>query len=251
MRHVATPVPVPGKVLVLGDNHANLATFTAAAKAAVVHGCEVIVSVGDFGYFPRLDFGAVFLEGVYAVLAELGVTCIVVDGNHEDHVSLAAAERTEAGFAILGPGLFYAPRGLHWNWHGVEFLAAGGAVSTDAALLSEGYDWFAEEVISFADANCCIDGGAADVVLCHDWPAELEVEGVALDSVGAPTRHALSAIVEATGAAQVFCGHHHVRASEKVTIGTTVVTIDALGFDRKPEDQAVVFDLATLGVTPA
>ncbi|MGG6263131.1 hypothetical protein ACQ4M3_07615 [Leptolyngbya sp. AN03gr2] len=52
------------KILILGDTHADPAHIHYAIEKAQTNGCEQIIQVGDFGYFPWLSECAAFLDSL-------------------------------------------------------------------------------------------------------------------------------------------------------------------------------------------
>ncbi len=83
-------------VLVAGDTHGNWRWTCHLAALAVANECELIVQVGDFGYFPRMAGGDRFLDEVDAALATHGIGMWFIDGNHDDHSALVEHRRRSA-----------------------------------------------------------------------------------------------------------------------------------------------------------
>lgn len=76
-----------------------------------------------------------------------------------------------------------------WELGGRSFVALGGAPSVNRHLLTEGVDWWPSEVIGEAHVQSTVAGGAADVMLTHDSPAQGDrgtVRVLDLDTLGDP-----------------------------------------------------------------
>ena len=235
----------------VGDTHANARWTASVVRALGAEGIDVVVQLGDFGWWP----GNGFAEGVSRAAAAAGVVVCFLDGNHENHEDL----RLHAGTSSLGggpvdpvevyPSLWYLPRGCGWVWRGVRFRALGGAYSVDHASRTPGFDLFPpEEVPSAADAERAISGGDADVLLCHDAPGlgyRLGGQPVseADDRASQQVRSMLAQVVEETRPKLVVHGHHHFRYGVERG-GVEVVGLGCDGTD----DAVAVLDLATLAV---
>lgn len=177
------------RILVVGDTHGNrrwweLEVLPRAERLEV----DLICQLGDFGYWPqRHGRGSDFIAAVSAS----PVPVLFVDGNHEDHESLAVAvagvrARTPLNPTSpvpLGGALVYLPRGARLVWDGVRVAALGGAHSIDRRLRSPGFDWFREESITRADLDLLASGGPTDVLLTHDVPAAAPVQGVPVEEM--------------------------------------------------------------------
>ena len=122
-----------------------------------------------------------------------------VDGNHEDHPQLLAAQEKAGTSGIpvpmessdpapdipdatyclttslispaADPRIFWLPRGCRWEWYGRTWLALGGGVSLDRAIRTEGRDWWPQEEITPGQERDVITAGHADVVVAHDVPS--------------------------------------------------------------------------------
>jgi predicted phosphodiesterase len=177
------------RVLVVGDTHGNRRWWEfGVLPCAERHEVDLICQVGDFGYWPnRLGRGDAFLEAVSAS----PVPVLFVDGNHEDHVALAAAVAEVRARTPLNPtspvplggSLVYLPRGARLLWDGVRVAALGGAHSIDRRLRRPGVDWFKEESLTLEDLALLASGGPADLLLTHDVPAAAPVEGIPVDDM--------------------------------------------------------------------
>lgn len=124
--------PQPRRVLVAGDVHGNRRWMGTLCKLARRHGCEIILQVGDFGYWPHTDDGRRFLAHVDWHAERNGIECVYwIDGNHENHDALSAVAAGGNGPLQISQRCIYLPRGVRWTWGGVRFGALGGAFSVD------------------------------------------------------------------------------------------------------------------------
>jgi hypothetical protein len=221
-------VPVvedPGRVLVAGDTHRNARWCAFLGVAAQQWDCPVVLQLGDFGYWPHVDAGQLFLDRVERVAARTGVTFVWIDGNHENHDALAdltatAAAATEPaphGFVEVRPHVLHAPRGRRWTWRDRRFGALGGAFSLDWRVRTPGVNWWAEEVPTPADVDRLGDE-PLDVLLTHDTPLprhdhpEMPIPPADLE-VARAVRRLLAVAVARTRPSLVLHGHWHRRYS--------------------------------------
>src|SRR4051794_7894659 len=162
------------RILVAGDVHRKGAWFGELCRAAQEQDADVILQVGDFGYWEHKAVGVDFLDEVEGHLAALGRDCVWIDGNHENHAMLRAAYGPGPdGFVPVRQRLSYAPRGHRWTWDGVGFMALGGAPSFDQWMRTPGESWWPEETVTDDEAATAVAGGPVDVLVSHDCPAGL------------------------------------------------------------------------------
>jgi hypothetical protein len=199
-----------------GDWHGNTAWAVETITTLAAREVRVVVHCGDFGVWPG-ERGTAYLRGVNAVLAEHDMVLGFVDGNHEDHVQLAALERKD-GVGWLAERVAHLGRGARWDWAGVRFGALGGAVSVDKRMRAEGRNWWPGETATETDVRRLVDGGPVDVLVCHDrpagaplpflawvskmWPEDVQVEAAA-------HRDLLQTAVDGTRPHVIVHGHYH------------------------------------------
>lgn len=240
------------RVLVVGDLHANTSAALAVIDHAATVRADVILQLGDFGFWPRDPRGQKFLRKVGRRLELRGLELWFVDGNHEDHDRLRALPlqvdrtawlRNEHG--TWSPTLRYLPRGCRWTWGETTWVAAGGAVSMDRDLLTPGVDWFPQEELTDPQVERIIEDGPADVVVAHDAPwgvpmltarTEQGAAGWPLGRVMASDEHQRQVlrVVQDVGAQRVFHGHHHWRYSDVLEAAGGPVQVEGLGMDHDP-----------------
>lgn len=224
------------KLLLAGDSHGD-ANYMQRVLNRACHedGIEAVIQMGDFGYgwafSQRKGTGEkydTFTAHVskFAALADLPVYWL--PGNHENYDALeelvARLEPQPNGTYEIEPNVFYIPRGTVLEFGGLKFLCCGGACSVDQAYRILGQSYWTQELITSADIDRCIDAGPVDVVLTHDFPWECTV----IDRHLSPSwgekaqretiqgRMNVSAILNASGASNLFHGHLHLRYNEKI-----------------------------------
>lgn len=164
------------KIGLLGDTHANYGWIMYALNKFNREGVEVILQLGDFGIWPSVSNHG-FLDRVNLLLKNYRQTLYVVPGNHEDYDQINAVPVAEDGWQHMRDRILLAPRGHRWEWDGVSFVALGGAPSVDRHWRlnsGSGKTWWAEEAITDEDVQKVIQGGYADVMVCHDAPSGVQ-----------------------------------------------------------------------------
>ena len=216
----------PSKLLIAGDVHGNERWVGSLCKLARRYGCDAILQLGDFGYWPHTTAGRRFLEHVEWHAERNGVECVYwIDGNHENHDLLAELESGPDGMVAIGDRCRYLPRGLRWDWRGVRFGALGGAFSVDRRERVQGESWWPAEVTTDADVERLGDG-PLDVLVTHDAPEGTPLRGLGLPPVDQvladEVRARIRSAVESTGPRLLLHGHWHHRYSHELTWPTTV-----------------------------
>jgi len=198
-------------IFVVGDIHMNFG----ALNAFISHKQpSIVLSVGDFGYWPRETSAKLYGRSHSKYSKELPKpkvpdTCKVYwcDGNHEDHQELGLRVTDE-----LWPNVFYKPRGSLLDLpDGRRVMFFGGALSIDRESRQIGIDWFPQEVISDYDIRSLTYEGPVDIVISHTCPREFDIgvvgkeEGYFNDS----SRTALSYILHHYRPKLWYFGHWH------------------------------------------
>ena len=231
------------RVLVMGDIHSSAQMLRLALRVAAAEGCDVLVSVGDFGLqdasSPRRDPCRVAPQPspVPELIREAmraPIPIVVVDGNHEVWPCLRqfrhradVAEERPAGWPLhLCGSLWWADRGSTWIWAGRRCGALGGAVSVDKNMPSvAALRWPADEAPSDGDVARLCDNApdGLDVLFCHDAPSG--VRGLSGHSSAFPieiiaeaddVRRLLRAAVDRTEPRLVFHGHWHHQNRDRI-----------------------------------
>ena len=247
------------RVLVMGDIHGSAPMLRFALHVAAREGCDVLVSVGDFGLrdpsSPRRDPLRVAAQPspvpeLIREAARAPIPIVVVDGNHEVWPCLrqflqrpdVAAERPAGRPLHLGGSLWWADRGSAWTWARRRCGALGGAVSVDKNMPSAaGLRWPADEAPSDGDLERLCDNApdGLDVLFSHDAPSG--VRGLAGLQSAFPieiiaeaddVRRLLRAAVDRTEPRLVFHGHWHHQNRER--IGERPSDVFGLANDGRP-----------------
>lgn len=236
------PVDI-ARIAICGDWHGNYAYAQKALAYAIRQGADVILHVGDFGYWK--DGG--YLTVLNNMCEEHNVYLMFVDGNHENHRMLNEQPVDEDGVRRLRTRLWHLPRGFRWEWLDVTFLALGGAHSVDKPWRDEGVDWFPEETITIPQAYKAVEGGHADVMITHDCPAGVNIpgleEGKAIfppDQLDIAERHRalLRQVVDEVTPRFLWHGHYHRCYREVLDLGNgnncvvTGLDMDGKAFER-------------------
>jgi Calcineurin-like phosphoesterase len=157
------PAGGPRRIVVAGDWHGDeewaVSVIRRVPHLLAGESQRVILHLGDFGIWPDRQ-GKMYLDRVSGALAEAGAELWFVDGNHEDFAQLDKLDENPGpdGRVTVVPRVRHLPRGYRWNWHGLTWLACGGAVSLDRAVRTEGVDWWPEEEIT-AGQEAAISSG--------------------------------------------------------------------------------------------
>jgi UDP-2,3-diacylglucosamine pyrophosphatase LpxH len=123
----------------------------------------MVICCGDFGYWPRWQRS----EKLDSIKPQ-GSIIYWIDGNHEDHWSLAERETDE-----LVSNVIYKPRGSTLQLDdGRIILFMGGAHSIDKDRRRLGWDWFPQETIAQRD-YMNLTAEKADIFITHTCPSEL------------------------------------------------------------------------------
>ena len=261
MAHSAAQRDDVRRVLIAGDTHGNSKWVAHLADIAARAGCAVIIQVGDFGYFPDHPGGPRFLTALDGACEINGVELWFIDGNHDDHTSLAELDHGHEP-ANISEHVTYLPRGTRLNVGGCRFGFLGGAFSIDWRDRTPGIDWWQHEVTDVDDLARLGDDGL-DVLITHDSPEGINLLSSwrlpAEDQVRADEVRAL--ITRATAATSprlVVHGHwHHESELTWIDRPTTEHTgeltwgssrVVGLGCDGNTEQGWIILDLPSLDI---
>lgn len=162
-------VTPPGRILVVGDLHANTGAGFSVIDHAAALAADLILQVGDFGFWfdPQ---GSKYLRKMEGRLAARDLRLWWVDGNHEQFDRLNAIPVGDDGRRQISEHIWHLPRGFRWQWDNTAWVAAGGAVSVDQNYRTEGKTWFPAEELTDQQVAQIIADGSADIVVAHDAP---------------------------------------------------------------------------------
>jgi hypothetical protein len=274
------------RVLALGDTHGDSKWCVEVTRIAGEHGVERILQVGDFGYWPNIEFDLVggqrvmwadwFLGEIAWACSEYGVAeWIVIDGNHDDHESLQTVLRQQPdddGLYRLSSRVRYSSRGNSFKLAGVSFGTLGGAASIDAYLeewgvdfggtpYQRGKDWFPDlERPSMSDVERL--PGSLDVLLTHEAPMEVDLSHLngfpnicippEVQELTDEPRSVVSAALHATQPNLLIHGHWHGRNRvhlERKDVDCEVVGLASNSRRRGRDERAfLILDLPDLTI---
>lgn len=164
---------------VAGDWHGDFRYACKAMAYAARHGCEVLIQLGDFGYYHEDRY----VTGLDIEAKRLGIHLLFIDGNHEHHRLLLHQPVDDDGVRRLKDRVWHLPRGYRWDWHGIKFLALGGAYSIDRTWLVPYVEWFPEETLTIEQMYRATQGGDVHVMFTHEPPNRVLIpnlnEGIA------------------------------------------------------------------------
>lgn len=229
----------PSRILVAGDTHGCPQQMVYLWEMALEQNADVIVQVGDFGYWEHAEGGAEFLDGCSSLYEQTGIPLIWIDGNHENHPLLRRryrkARQSIEGFWEIREGIYYCPRGTRWTWNDRRFMGLGGANSFDKELrlaqeqgkactrfnwkatkpLGKGTQWWPEEELTDEEiAYALRDPEPLDVLFTHDKPRgapEPTNDPRRVYPESWPNQDRIQTVVRTLRPALVIHGHLHIR----------------------------------------
>lgn len=205
------------EIIVIGDTHGEFGSLNMFLNK---NNPPIILSVGDFGYWPRWSVRKWFPESrkpkEIPVVKSKETKIYFCDGNHEDHWSLKKLENNE-----IFPNTFYMKRGSTLTLpDGRNVLFMGGAFSYDKESRELGVDWFPEESITTKEIEAIDFSKKIDIVISHTAPKEFKIEEIARKRHGRNTlketdgsRDFLSYILKRLNPPLWYFGHWHVYAT--------------------------------------
>ena len=254
----AGPAGGPRRIMVAGDWHGNEEWAVSVIRRVPLllagESQRIVLHLGDFGIWPD-QAGKDYLSRVSVALAEAGAELWFVDGNHEDFSQLDKLDENPGpdGRVMVVPRVMHLLRGYRWSWHGLTWLACGGAVSLDRAVRTEGVDWWPEEEITTGQEVAISSGGHADVMVCHDCPSgvahtfahpppEWAAEDLARNDAH---RRRLQRIVDSVMPAYLMHGHLHRAYQRTCDFGYGPVRVAGLDADNRLRNFAAL-DVTTM-----
>lgn len=220
------------KVMIAGDTHGNMMHCMDLITEAHGFDADLIIVVGDFGYWEHEEAGGLFLDVLSDGLSNAGIEMWFLDGNHDNHPLLW--EKYGKRFTRLRPHLWYCPRGFATTIGTTPVGFMGGAYSIDAQWrrdrMAKGKPdmWWETEMITDEEVEEAIRSFTIlppKVLFAHDAPEGApmhELGTVKLDvmreALARQNREQLSRVVEAAQPDIIFHGHYHKALEYKVTL---------------------------------
>jgi len=223
-------------VLFVGDSHGNIPYMLKAVEVGIDAGADLVVQVGDFGFWPKSDF-AVRVDKMFKK-AELPLG--VVRGNH-DEPEQAFSSRWQTN--IFEPGLSVIRDGSVLDFNGTKVGFMGGAVSVDQESRFTGLSWWPNEVPSKEDFDYAIENGPVEVWVTHD---SVEVPpvmnaysfGPRIDTQLSIQRNQMRRVFHALKPRLHIHGHWHCRYTAETDYGRVI----GLDFENMDGFMLVSFD---------
>ncbi len=275
LRRGGQPIPGPvgdsARILVVGDSHGDTSYLRAQFGRADSEGCDGVVQLGDFGFWPderrwydtdrrELALNEARLDEVASYASTYGMWMRVLDGNHDAHPMVREQyPELDDGTGvrpIRSRLLDWADRGSVWTWCGVRFGALGGGVSVDRDRRVEGVTWWATETITETELARLAGRGQVDVLLTHDGPdIEIPLPRGRLDpQIEERSRRHRTMVSRAVAAAAptlVMHGHYHVAYEGRVDLGDGERSrVIGLASNLQVAGYAAILELPALTVRP-
>ena len=231
----------PWRIAMFGDWHEDWRWAEMMIEIAANLGADVCIHTGDFGINWDSSRQQRFISSVHRALRKREIKLLFVDGNHECFDALLSKPVNDFGVRPITTTIAHLPRGFRWTWWGTTWLALGGAQSVNAHQLTPRVDWWAEEVISWDQAESVISGGKANVMVTHDAPDKVDIPGIPTHSrfpahlirASEDHRTLLGTVVDAVSPELLLHGHMHTRHTAERTLpdgnSTTVIGLDCNG----------------------
>lgn len=234
------------RILLAGDSHGNASYIENLLRIAEIKRCERVFVLGDFGYWPHVDWGMKFLTTVEEMIHDSGIFLDFIDGNHDNHPWLwSLVGEARRGQAKIGRSMYYHGRGQRWEWGGVQFMSLGGGYSVDKEYRTPWTSWWPTECLTDQDVTCAIRPGGVDIMLVHDSPGDVDLTDTGKHAVFkqgiAPSednRKILQRVINIKEPELVVHGHMHCRYDDTVRDGRTKVV--GLAHDGDTLDRACI-----------
>lgn len=240
-------VEVEENILLAGDTHGDLSHWWYLLGIADKYDVRLILQLGDFGYWPHVGAGVEYLRKLNRMLGD-DRAVLWIDGNHDAHTHLRWLPCRPDGLVDIDSRITHVPRGARFDLAGTTFLGLGGANSIDKDQRIAKYEaavakkrrytdnpdrfvryeqWWAEEMITDAEVQRCVDGGPVEVVLAHDAPQSIDIAAEVNRQGGSwwkgdlestLNRERLDAVLHGCGPTFWFHGHYHIAYQHTVPL---------------------------------
>lgn len=245
------------KVFLIGDSHGNINFLRTAIKHAKEMEADLIIQLGDFGYWEHTDNGHWFLSKVNRMSLNVKIPFYWIDGNHENHTLLRKKysndSTSDSAFldgefyhSELWPirsSLFYMPRGSIHSINGHNFMAFGGSYSIDKSSRRVGTSWWPEEMPTIQDLDKAIEtydnfDGDIHTLLSHDAPYEADMHKLLSENAysrifkdAEHVRKTITNLVYKIHPDTIFHGHYHVKCEYDIYCNGKETKCFSLGAD--------------------
>lgn len=239
---------------IAGDWHGNWRWGNKCIETFYESGVKTIFQLGDFGIWHG-KWGDEYLGKLRAQLEACGDMKIFVTlGNHENYDLIDQMEFDELGIKWPRHNIGLLPRPFRFTQGGYEFLSLGGAPSINYEDLTQGKNWWPQEMISDDEVDLAVEGGSADIMFAHDAPENgtRVVQDIITHNPqgwsGAGTMYArvgrdrMTRAVQAVQPQVFMHGHYHVKDSGWLNYGddTYPGVIHSIGMDGTPHNIAIL-----------
>ena len=210
------------RVFVTGDVHGDMDDLAQrVAKIGDTNKDDLIILLGDVGLFYSVYFDKPEKDEARRIMAaELPITLLCIQGNHEQPFAEMDAEKIEllGGVGWEANGIYFAGNGTVLDINGKKALVIGGAYSVDKPWrLSRGNAWWDNEELTdeeLAAIERRVNGQKFDWVLTHTCPfnylpREVFLSQIDQSQVENRTEQSLQRIYESVEFDRWFCGHFH------------------------------------------
>lgn len=239
-------LPEIKRALIAGDTHGSPKHIEYLYTIAVSYDVDIVLHMGDYGYWEHMKGGPEFLEYTSAKATQTGIPFAFIDGNHENHELLVeyVKDPEEDTWWSIRDNLYYIPRGATWEWQGVKFMGFGGAYSIDERQRVKYVSWWPNEEADEVQIERAVERaealGGVDVMFTHDVPQELDIQKIfALQGRGLLTsipgcersRDKISKVFQACDPSHLFHGHYHLGYRTSFTFNDHKVTAVGLAHE--------------------
>jgi Icc-related predicted phosphoesterase len=240
-------------VAIFGDWHGDIEWAKACVRWVAKEGLDRALHVGDFaiGFYNNRQY----TKPLNHLCKQLGIKLYITPGNHENYdviEQLSLIEEGEdAGWLYLASNLLVAPRGLRFNWGGVNFVSLGGGNSIDFDTRTQGRDWWAAERITMADIEKVEAGGRADVMITHVAPTHAKYYLEPSYFTDAQVRYSdesrmvMDMVLDTVQPKLFFHGHYHQSKRQRLVVedtkgGEFTTEFISLGMNKHVDNAAIL-----------
>jgi len=210
------------RVFVTGDIHGDVNNLAdRIAHIGDTTKDDLLILLGDIGFFYSVYFDKLQKDlERQKFAAELPITLLCVQGNHEQPFKEMAAEKIKflGGDGYESNGIYFVDNGTTLDINGKRCLVIGGAYSVDKPWrLERGNAWWENEELTDAELDQihhAVKGQKFDFVFTHTCPyyhlpREVFLPFVDQSQVENRTEKALQKMYHDIDFKRWYCGHFH------------------------------------------